>query len=53
MSASSVRWFLTGALLVSGLHMGEALSLLFSSGDAETSPAFAVVVEGPALERRS
>ena len=53
MSASFMRWFLGGALLVSGLHAGEALGLLFDSTGAEAAVMFAVVSDDIAVETRS
>ena len=53
MSGSFTRWFLGGALFVSGLHMGEALSLLFVSTDQEPAAMFVVVSDESAAESRS
>jgi len=53
MSAFFTRWFLGGALLVSGLHAGEALSLLFDSTGQESAAMFAAVPDESAAESRS
>ncbi len=53
MGASFMRWFLGGALLVSGLHAGETFSLLFESTSQEPAEMFAVMAEESAAESRS
>lgn len=53
MGSSFMRWFLGGALLVSGLHAGETLSLLFDSTGSEAATMFAVVSDETAAESRS
>jgi hypothetical protein len=53
MGASFMRWFLGGALLVSGLHAGEALSLILDSPGSEAAAMFAVVSDETAAESRS
>jgi len=48
-----MRWFLGGALLVSGLHAGETFRLLFDSAGPEPAADFAAASNETAAESRS